>query len=275
MLSKLPHTKHFLLVVTPLVASFSVASSASLAATLAFSESRFELKDFSHTPLDTATLTDTQTLAISTSGDVTAFANAEALFIPDETKAENFSLSTAQGEGVEYLGVAESLAAVIGYDFQVNPGEFSFNFRGALNLGTAIENEKSESANAYGNILFQLVNSVTGEVIDYFALYGGLNTPGEGDYLDYEYSGNITFTEEPDLTTDFNSNTEFAIASVKGTYSRTFDSLTYLTLLEVKNNEVAVKAPEPSATLALLFFSILAISYGAKNKLTNSKTKIN
>jgi hypothetical protein len=275
MLSKLPHAQHFLLAVTPLIASFTVANSASLAATLAFSKSEFQLNDFSHSPLCVGTLTDSQTQTFSSSGQVRADANSQASFIsclgnPAQTQAANLSFSFAEGEGSSYFGIAESLAAVIGYNFRVDSEEFAVNFDGLLNLRTEIDDRQSESAIASGNIFFLLTNSLTGEVIDYFALYGGLNTPDQGNYLDYfKSSDNITFLTDPSFTTDFSGNTKYATASVQGKYSRSFDSLTYLTLLELKTNKASVKAPEPSATLALLFCCILAIGYTRKTKALN------
>lgn len=41
-------------------------------------------------------------------------------------------------------------------------------------------------------------------------------------------------------------------ASIKGVYSRTFDDLTNVTLVEVNNNQASISVPEPSSFLGSL-----------------------
>ncbi|HEY9651317.1 MAG TPA: hypothetical protein V6C95_11690 [Coleofasciculaceae cyanobacterium] len=272
--------KGLFLFATPLVTSSVFATSPGFAATFAVSESKVNIGNFSHNPLGISTLTDTDTTAISLEddGQVQADANAKAIFTTEPpTRAYNTSLSTAKGTGNSYLGGATSLAAVIGYDFIVGSGEaFSFDFNAFLKLETSIDNPKTERANTDGQISFELYdssdpNQANWFLLDLFTLSGGLATKKGGDYL---YSGNNNYiTYNPNETyfnTTFGGTQESAEASATGRYSRTFDSLIKLTLVEAKTNRVSVKAsvqtPESSSLLGLLLFSLLCIGYGIKSK---------
>ena len=66
--------------VTPIIASAVFLPLPSIAATLASSEARVEIGNFSHNPIDVQAITNTNTQTIATNGQVTANANAEAVF---------------------------------------------------------------------------------------------------------------------------------------------------------------------------------------------------
>jgi hypothetical protein len=267
-------TKRLFLFVTPLLTGWCVATSPTLAATLASSEARVNLENFSHNPLGVETFTDTDTQAIATSGQVTADADANALFITDgldlPTQAYNTSFSTVQGEGSGYFGLAQSLAAVIGYNFMVGANEtFSFDFAAFLGLRTSIDSPKFEQAKAEGDIslqLFDTTDSNNWRPLDFLSVSGKLVSLGEGDFLDANESASITFNPNTTyLDRSFGGNQELATASVEGKFSRTFDSLTYLTLVETKTNRAIVQpVPESSNLVALLFFCLISVGYGVK-----------
>ena len=280
MVNKLGFAKRFLLLVTPLVTSSAIAqfavgiaASPSLAATLASSEASFNIDNFSHNPLDVFTLADTDTSTITTSAQVTAEADAFATFInnPSESPyASNSSFSRANGEGSNYyLGQAQSLAGVIGYNFLVGDGEtFSFDFDGFLRLETSIDNLKSESANAAGELSFNLYDSTDSNnmmFLDSFTISSNLTTPGDGDFLDSQVSNNITLTSDSEPTS-FGGTQESASALVEGQFSRYFANSTDLTLIEVKTNEASVTVPEPSSTLGLLLFCLIGVGYKVRRK---------
>jgi len=267
-------TKRLFLFVTPLLTGWCVATSPTLAATLASSEARVNLENFSHNPLGVETFTDTDTQAIATTGQVTADADANALFITDglelPTQAYNTSFSTVQGEGSGYFGRAQSLAALIGYNFMVGANEtFSFDFAAVLGLQTSIDSPKFEQANAEGEISLQLFDSTDSNnwrPLDFLTVSGKLVSLGEGDFLDANESASITFNpNQTSLKRSFGGNQELATASVEGKFSRRFDSLTYLTLVEAKTNRAIVQAvPESSNLVALLFFCLISVGYGVK-----------
>ena len=257
----------FLALATPAIASSIFATLPSQAATFAYSESRFNINDFSSSPLDVRVLTETLTETISTGGQVTANAKAEAKFnIDANNSASNLSFSQAQGQGDGYTGSAKSFAAIIGYDFTVDK-EFSFDFSGFFKLQTSIDDALTEGANAYGELSYQLYDSDSDELLDSFNIYGNLSTLGNNDAFAFEPSSNITF----DLSkTDksFGGTQEYALANFKGKYSRTFDKLTHLTLVESKNNQVNVyTVPEPSTILgSLLSCTMLGATLIRKRK---------
>lgn len=282
MVNHLGFAKRFLLLVTPLVTSsalaplaLSIAASPSLAATLASSKAGFDIYKFSHEPLKIETLTDTDTVAIATSGQATAEADAFAKFITDPlpASASNLSFSTGSGDGSNYSAEAESLAAIIGYNFVVEKGEtFSFNFKGFLDLKTSIDAPQAEVASANGDLSLVLFDNTNKNTLGSFTLFGGLTTSGDDDFLDYN-SESITFN--PTIHTSFGGTQEFAKASIQGNFSRSFDSLTSITLVEAKSNQANVAAvPEPSTILASLFFCLAGMGYKMRSKVFGSKSNI-
>lgn len=166
--------------------------------------------------------------------------------------------------GSEYSGLAQSTAAIIGYNFLIDKGEtFSFNFKAALNLETSIDNPQFESATATGNISFKLYESSNPNNwinLDSFTLSGNLATMSSNDSLNYEISNSFTLNpSKTALETSFGEQQETAKASTQGIFSRTFDVLSNLTLVEAKTNQAEVNAnrgsvsvPEPSNILGLL-----------------------
>ncbi|NEO08203.1 MAG: hypothetical protein F6K51_22625 [Moorea sp. SIO3I8] len=254
-----------------------LAAAPSLAATFALSKGSFDF-NFSTDPLEVVTLTEADTFVISSGGDVIAEANAVSTFNPDSPnplkRARNKSLSTAEGEGSNYRGVAESFAGLIGYNFFVDAGEtFSFDFNGFLDLITMIDNPPAESASAEGTVVFELYDSNDlSTPIDFFALSGNLETLGYDDFLVSAHSDNVFAYN--DFTKLFGGTEEFALADVQGYYERTFETATYLTLVEAKTNKAIVKAPESSNLLGLLFFGLLSIGYRVKTKSFTDKSKL-
>lgn len=247
--------KRFLTLATPAIATSILATLPSQAATIAYSESKFNINNFSSNPLDVRTLTNTVTTAISTGGQVTADANAEAKFnIDANNSASNLSFSQAQGQGDGYTGSAESLAAIIGYDFIIDK-EFSFDFSGLFNLKTSIDDALTERANARGEFLYELYDSDTGNLLDSFKISGNLSTIGNNDAFVFEPSSSITLdSSQTSINKSFGGTQEYASTSFKGKYSRTFDKSTRLTLIESKSNQVSVyTVPEPSTILGSLF----------------------
>lgn len=269
---QLNFAQYFLLLVTPITPL--VVPTVSLAATLGTSDATVNLSNFSHNPLDVLTLTDAFTDTFTTDGQVNADADAVANFITNPPiSANNSSWSRVNGDGSAYSGSAESIAAVIGYDFKVAQGEtFSFDFDADLNLTTSIDNPQFETANATGKITLELYDTTNQDdwlYLDSFTL-SGLTSLGDNDYLNYDSSNNIKLNPSGTIDTSFGGEQESANASVQGDFSRTFDSLTTLTLVEVKNNQASVSVPEPSSFLGLLL-GVIGIGYRVKSKAVSSR----
>jgi hypothetical protein len=261
--------------VTPLVTGLALTTSPAIAATFASSEAKVNLDNFSHAPTDISTLTDTQVIAIATNGNVTADAEAEANFTANPfgtTEANNYSWSQTEGDGRRYVGLAESFAAIIGYDFIIEAGDtFDFDFMGFLDLETSMDNLPGEYATAEGMIsldLYDTTNPGNWLLLDSFELSGILDTLGESDDLDYQFSDNFTLNpSNTALNTDFGGQEELAEAVIDGSYSKTFNSLTKLMLVEAKINQAQVQAvPESSSLLGLLVLALLCLGYQFKLK---------
>src|SRR5919199_2928485 len=162
--------------VTPLVTGWGVATAPALGVTLASSSGIVRLNNFSHTPLDVSTLTDTKTFTTATNSLVIAEANANASF--QSAQADNTSFSTTRGEGSDYLGRAQSQAAVIAYNFTVGEGEtFSFDFNDSLLLTASIDSPEFEQASAEGDLslkLYDSTNSNNWSPLEFLNVYGKL-----------------------------------------------------------------------------------------------------
>ncbi|MGB3193643.1 MAG: hypothetical protein WBB43_29935 [Limnoraphis sp.] len=253
MFQKLPNPLNLILGSIPVVTTLTVASSPSLAATFASSYSEAFLYGFSQTPLSVETLADAETFAFASNGSVDAIADADALFEQSIPLAFNSSFADAFGLGKEYVGIANSEAAVIGRNFFIEAGStFSFDFVSVLDLETSIDNPPGETAIAEGNISFFLFDDATENMIDSFTISGKLKTANEGDFLKVEQSSNFLIQEFE--SQDFGGNQEYISGIYIGEFSRDFSEDTSLTLVEVKTNSVIVKAPEPSSFVALFVF---------------------
>ncbi len=240
-------TQRLFLCIAPLVTGSVFIALPGFATTTATSGAIVNIDNFSHNPSDVTTLTDTNTLTIATDGNVSANANAEASFLvaPSTplTQAYNTSFSTVNGDGNNYFGQADSFAGLIGYDFTIGAGEtFSFNFNTFLGLETSVDNPSFESTSAAGNISFVLFDSSDlNNPIDFFTLNGNLASQGGNDYINSQNSASINLISN-DTKSSFGGMQESAVASIQGLFSRTFYSLTHLTLIEGKVNQVSACA---------------------------------
>lgn len=269
--------KGFLLLIAPIAPlTFSVGVSPSLAATLGSSEATVTIDNFSHNPLDVLTLTETSTNTFASNGLVNAQADAVAAFIPNPAaSAFNASFSQVNGSGQEYFGVADSTAAVIGYNFSIGKGEtFSFNFNAALDMATFIDDPQFEASNATGSIALQLFDTTDKNnwiALDIFTLSGNLATLEDNDFLNYDVRNNVSL--DPKLMTfetRFGGTQESIKVSTGGIFSRTFDDLANLTLVEVKTNHASVSVPEPSSFLGLLL-CLIGMGYKVTSKAFRAK----
>ncbi|MEG4087048.1 PEP-CTERM sorting domain-containing protein [Microcoleus sp. POL10_C6] len=275
------------LLATPLVTSLSVGIAPSSAATIAGSAAAaVTIDNFSHTPNDTGTVTNTYTQTIANTGSVISQAKAEAVFISNchELLAANLSQSEVIGSGNNYSGLAESQAAVIG-DFSIKAEEtFSFTVQTILHLLTSVSNPQSEQASAKGSISFALIDTVSNILLESFQFAIGLHSFKAPELsLSYNLAGNFNPTQINFAFLEQGNTTSLSLYT-SGVYSRTFDSTTNLRLVEVKNNMAVAQAqpvpqaepvPEPTTILGTaMFFGFLTKRRKLKNQLCKVKSKV-
>lgn len=284
MLLKHPFGSVLFLTTSLLVGATAIAEP-SRAATFALSEAEFSFDDFNQTPFDIVTDTDTDAVAIETNGVVEAVSDADALFEVDPPSANNFFFNGALGDGLDYEGFAESEALLLGsFEIAAN-STFSFNFSGFLALLTEIDDVATESASAFGSIAFGLFDVTNPDAspiqLDFFELVGNLDTPGSGDFLDLNNSEFIALNNQTDLSTNFGGEDESAIATVSGSYSRYFEEDAVISLFEIKQGEVSVRAtpdeevsvPEPTSVMALVAVVGSSLVWSGKSASRKSKTR--
>jgi hypothetical protein len=282
-------TQRFFLLVTPLIATSSLVTSPTQAATLASSQGEFYLKNFSLDPEVTATVNNAN---ISLNGEVSATNNANIDFLLEPPKVINKSLSQAFGQNKNYLGLANAEGKVLG-NFFVDAGDsFSVDFTAFLDLETSID-KPAENAKASADISFllfdtndiadpsllddffdRLLSDITPNIkktpLDFFYLNGTLNSFNDNDFIRSQRSQNITLSKQ-DTQFNFGGNAEFATASFTGSLKRSFATPTNLTFIQVRRTQVKVSVPEPSTSLALLFLcALVAVAAKAKLKKTTS-----
>ncbi|MBD6616486.1 hypothetical protein FNW02_11710 [Komarekiella sp. 'clone 1'] len=266
----LQFVKRLLLVVTPLLTSSVVAALPTQAATLALSKGELLFTNFSQSPLSTLTITDTNAEAIFQGGDVATIADAEASFTVFPPEAFNSSFSLAEGVNTDYSGFAESEASLIG-SFSVEADKsFFFDFKAFLALQTSIDAAPQENAKAIGDMSWVLFDIDNNKVLDSFNIAGGLFTEDNNDFLKVNNSKNIVISNQKSESS-FGGKEEFATVLVQGSLQRTFANTTNVALVEVKRNQVTVKAPEPSDNIALLISSgVIGIALKYRRKVNNA-----
>jgi len=279
MKTKLTIAQNLLSIAAPILASSVFVASPSIAATFSSAEASVFIENFSQTPNDIGTSTQTNTVAIvptrsdGNSGNeqnvlsssirnaTNANAKADAVFFGDHPAfAANSIFSNAFGEGQNFFGLAQSEASVLGRFFLAPEPDatesFSFDFTAFFDLETSGVQSK-----AVADISFLVLggtdpNYANQTVFDFFSVSGELKTTGQDNLFSVEASDNFTLnTFLPSGEFGWDLEEEFASVVARGSYEREFRRPTYLTLVEAKRTEVTVQAPEPTSILGLLAFA--------------------
>jgi len=160
---------------TPLVTDLTVGIAPSSAAIIAGYAAAVTIDNFSHTPHEAGTFTNTYTQTTANSGSVISDAAADTVFISKshELLAANLSQSKVQGDGNNYSGLAQTQAAAIN-DFDIDATEtFSLNSQTVLDLLTSVDKRQSERESTRGSRCFGLINTVTNIRLESFQLASG------------------------------------------------------------------------------------------------------
>lgn len=273
-------TQRLFLCAAPLFTGSVFVALPGSAATLAGSGTAFTLSNFSHNPESISTFTDTKTLSIATISEpeangelgevgaseivpptvqVAASANALATFsvapLPELTQASNVTYSLAQGdaEGTSvsygYLGVAQSTAQFVAYNFNVGAGEtFSFDVAGLFSLYTSRDNTITETTNAFSNISFLLYdNNDLSNPLDFFVFSAQLDSPSAKsnspaqNFLGVATSEKLNFQpEKVAFNASFGDKEQSLFGLIQGTFSRVLNKFTSLTLIGLNSNGSSV-----------------------------------
>ncbi|KKD34803.1 MAG: hypothetical protein WAN66_19940 [Limnoraphis robusta] len=263
MLKKFQQRLNLVLGSISVFATLTLTASPSLAYTFARSAIQGYLDWFSHDPLSTETLTDAEIFTFATNGSVDASAATNAIFnieIPP-TSARNFSVAEASGFGQEYIGIANSQAAVIGLNFFIEAGStFSFDFGSRFQLETASDSPVGKTAIAEGNMFVFLFEDSTEQMIDFFTISGRIETAGNDDFFEINSSDNFTSSTAFTSDADYGHNLKLMGGLYFGEFSRYFSEDTSLTLVEIQTNYAMVKAPEPSSFVAFFIFGVTGVA---------------
>lgn len=241
--------KRLLLAVTPAVLGVAIITPGVKAATSATSSGFFQFNNFSHSPIDVKTETDTNTLTTAEDGTAEATGSANAFITSDPPEGANLVESSAIGEGADYYGLAKSQSTILGV-FQVGAGEsFRFDFSGLFNLAAKSDDSTAEKASAWGKIMFDLfdtTNPLKPVFLDSFGLFGKVNTANDNDKLDFYRTASVVLDPlQTVLTSQFGGSEETASASIAGLFERTFNRNITITLLEGKYGRAEVASLPP------------------------------
>lgn len=259
-LSTLKRGTQVLLILTPWIAISAIATSPVLAATFAHSEGMLQFANFNYYPYSTDSFAGTDSLALIQADAAVAsmsYASASLSTYPydvnEVTFGDLFSSSLTLGMGQDYLGISQSHAQIIGHFLITQPDQFSFDFGGFLNIATS--GDFSGFSQASGFLAFALLeNTQTSQVnlLDYFTLGGQASSVLDHNFVAAGYSDRIqpTFTFHQVV----NSNQSLAQVSVGGTFKRSFETPTHITLIAINAQKAEVKVPEPSFSLSLFLF---------------------
>ncbi len=284
--------KRFLFVFTPVFTTSVLVNFPSYGATFSFAEGRLNIANVNQ-PFLTNDISNQAEIEGNTDSETAILQvdNVDVFNLVSSADKRIFSsaISAASGTGLNYSGLANT-AGDLAVNFDINAGHsFQFDFAALLNLQTRIDTPPVEQATATGNLSFWLLDTtaipqasipdffndllsqktIPQQPLEFFSLSGGLNTLGNNDFLNIQNSDNITFNLPPFTASDFGNNNESAFASLGGSLNRSFDSNTNVTLFATRRTLVTAKAPEPSASVALILLAgLVAVATRNKHKIS-------
>ncbi len=190
------------------------------------------------------TLTQTQTDTLVNGGVSRALANAQGTFNGDA----NYSSLFAGSFGISSDGntqVKSNSETTVAATFSVASHQsFSFDFSGALALAISeIEHSNSGSNEAKSKTSFVLLDTTDAnkpQVLDYFGVSGDLKSPNDIDSFKISASDHVKINNQHRPDIDESHDIESLTSNFSGTYQRTFDHSTNITLVEINDTSVAL-----------------------------------
>jgi Ca2+-binding RTX toxin-like protein len=209
---------------------------------------------FGYSHAATNSLTSAQLNALVQGGVASAIANANATFISDPAFSSLFTETAGTGQpGTSYYVESQSQTQVIA-TFDVNANQtFSFDFNAEISL-SAKEIETPAEANEANSktsfIVLDTSNINQPQIIDYFGISGELiSGEGIGD-VDTGSSNNVNFTTNQSIDLDGNNGIDSIDANAfTGSYQRSFNTATHLTLVKLNSSEIELSGDGLAALL--------------------------
>ena len=199
------------------------------------------LFNFSQSPTQTSTFTDSQSKATALFKNSNAFANGgtNAVFIGGlntpiaETNVAINTFNLASGTGRRYNADSSSIAIVRGLDFYIAPQEtFKFDFNGLTTLGaeSTSSREKAFARSKTSIVIYATDSNGTQTQIDRLLISTRQTSNGSELNLKASHGFGLTTTIQP-LSLTSNA------LSFNGTYSRTFDTATQLSFVATQTTQ--------------------------------------
>ncbi|MDF5713784.1 MAG: hypothetical protein PUP93_07800 [Rhizonema sp. NSF051] len=190
------------------------------------------------------TLSQTQTDTLVNGGVSLALANAQGTFNGDA----NYSSLFADSFGISSGGttqVKSNSQTTVAATFSLAANQtFSFDFSGELALLVKeIEHSKRASNEAKSKTAFVVLDTTNAnkpQVLDYFGISGELSSPKDINRFTISASDHVKIQNKnrPDIH-GYHDIESFA-SNVSGTYRRTFDHSTNITLVEINDTSIAL-----------------------------------
>jgi Ca2+-binding RTX toxin-like protein len=208
-----------------------------------FAEATGNAQFFDYSHAATNSLTAAELSALVEGGVASAIANANATFITDPAFTSLFTETSGTGQsGTSYYVESQSQTQVIA-TFDVSENQtFSFDFNAEINLSVKEIETSTEANEANSKISFIVLDTSNinqPQVIDYFGIVGELiSGQGIAD-VDFGSSNAVNFTTHEVIDLDGDNGIDFINADVfSGTYERTFNTSTHLTLVKLNASEI-------------------------------------
>ena len=189
-------------------------------------------------------LTQTQTDTLVNGGVGVALANAQGTFNGDANYSSLFtsSFGISSGSNNQVKSNSETKVAAT-FSLAANQ-TFSFDFSGELALAVSeIEDSKNASNEAESKTAFVVLDTTDAnkpQVLDYFAISGDLSSPKEIHSFKISASDHVKINNKNSPDIHGGDDKESFASNISGTYQRTFDHSTNITLVEIDDSSVAL-----------------------------------
>lgn len=211
-----------------------------------FAEAKADTFFSNYSQSASGTLTQTQNDTLVNGGVSLALANAQGqgTFNGDANYSSLFADSFGISSGGNTQVKSHSETKVAATFSVASHQNFSFDFSGALALAISeIEHSKSGSNEAKSKTSFVVLDTTDAnkpQVLDYFGVSGDLKSPHDIDSFKISASDHVKIKNQHRPDIDETHNIESLTSDFSGTYQRTFDHATNITLVEINDTSVAL-----------------------------------